>query len=206
MRSNKQVFNTTAGSEQPLMISSKGTPPMNLDHLRRDRWHGGQLLAFSALDGPTDFFDGLTARTAFNGPGIDIKIPGECRVYFGANDPGPSPSLVASDFFEFRGSDGIVRGVFVDAHHLLIAGSCAVGRRDETITISGKGGKTLVGSTPPRNWMQATSMPSWPGSVRSWRGSPVCSAAMTRQVYGRQNTQTCASASIVDSGQRILTY
>ena len=69
---------------------------MDLTLLQRDHWHGGQLLAFSGLDGKTDFFQGLTARTAFDAPAIDIKFPGACRLLF----PAPRRVLLAGDFFE----------------------------------------------------------------------------------------------------------
>lgn len=42
---------------------------MNTDKLERKDWKGGQLLAFSGLDGVTDFAQALTARTAFHASG-----------------------------------------------------------------------------------------------------------------------------------------
>ena len=119
---------------------------MDLNILRSNRWHGGQLLAFSALDGPTDFFDGLTGRTTIGRPGIEFKIPAECEIAFDINEPVFS-SLIAGDFFEFRGAHSVVCGAFVDAYHMLIQGSCAIGQLDEGIQIACLGDKTLVGST-----------------------------------------------------------
>ncbi len=55
---------------------------MQLNQLIRDQWHGGQLLAFSGLDGPTDFYKGITARTALDTPAIDIKLPGPGQIKF----------------------------------------------------------------------------------------------------------------------------
>ena len=54
--------------------------------LRRSEWHGGQLMTFSALDGVTDAGNALTARTAFEAPGLDIKLPARCHIRF------PSPA------------------------------------------------------------------------------------------------------------------
>jgi hypothetical protein len=87
---------------------------MKTDLLCRTEWAGGQLLAFSGLDGPTDFEHGLTARTATDGVGVDVKLPGLCRLQF----PTSGPFLVTGDLFEMDQ----VRGAFLDAHHLLIEG------------------------------------------------------------------------------------
>ena len=38
-------------------------------------WFGGQLLAFSALEGPTDFENGLVLRTAFGRAALDVVLP-----------------------------------------------------------------------------------------------------------------------------------
>lgn len=54
-------------------------------------------MAFSVLDGATDYGAALTARTAFEAPGIDITLPARCRVRFpGAPRAG---TIVAGDWF-----------------------------------------------------------------------------------------------------------
>ena len=50
---------------------------MNLAGDALNVWGGGQLLAFSGVDGATDYERGLTARTAFRGTGIEIKLPAD---------------------------------------------------------------------------------------------------------------------------------
>ena len=117
---------------------------MDIAGLRRTHWSGGQLLAFSGLDGPTDFAHGLTARTAFEAPGLDVKLPGECRVRFGESPTGDV--LVAGDFFDLRTDAGRVRGAFLDAHHLLIEGPCQVVEQDEAVVCHCGDGRTLIGS------------------------------------------------------------
>jgi len=107
-------------------------------------WGGGQLLAFSGIDGPTDFERGLTARTAFDGVGINVKLPGTCGLVF-AEDP-PGQVLLASDFFELETSVGRVRGAFLDAHHLLIEGPCEVTQCSQEIATVQRENRTLVGS------------------------------------------------------------
>ena len=118
---------------------------MDLNKLRHAGWTGGQLLAFSGLDGPTDYDNGLTARTAFESCGIDVKLPGNCKLRF----PGQTVDsvLVAGDFFEVQPKTGSgVRGAFLDAHHLLVEGPCEVLERDDTIACVSKGGRVLVGA------------------------------------------------------------
>ena len=95
---------------------------MDLKNLERYEWYGGQLLAFSGLDGPTDFYEGITARTSFGIPGLDFKFPAEGKVTF----PETQRSLISGDFFELQTVEGPVRGAFIDAWHLLIEGPCEV--------------------------------------------------------------------------------
>ena len=83
-------------------------------------WGGGQLMAFSGLDGPTDFDFGLTARTSFDATGLDIKLPDEARLVFSGERP--TQAILAGDFFDLQVSGQRTRGAFLDAHHLLIGG------------------------------------------------------------------------------------
>ena len=97
---------------------------MNTDHLKRRKWHGGKLLAYSGIDGRTDCENGLTARTSFERTGIDIKLPGECSLTF----PGiiAGDIMVSGDWFEFSTERGGIKGTFLDAYHLLVQGACDV--------------------------------------------------------------------------------
>jgi hypothetical protein len=107
-------------------------------------------MAFSGLDGPTDFDLGLTARTSFDVTGIDIKLPGECRLIF--SEQPPQDVTLAGDFFELRVDGQWVRGAFLDSYHLLIEGPCVVknpplppltkgGKNPPVLTPFGKGGQ-----------------------------------------------------------------
>ena len=111
-----------------------------LNELIRHTWHGGQLLAFSAFDGPTDYEHALTARTAFNTPGIDIKFPASCTIRF----PGfaASDNVVTGDYFQV----GKIRGVFLDTYHLLIEGPCEVMNCEPALTSVTNANRTLIGS------------------------------------------------------------
>lgn len=117
---------------------------MALDDLRRDAWKGGQLLAFSAMDGTTDYENALTARTAFCAPGIDIKLPAACSVRFPrtvGND-----NVVAGDWLRLGDGRMAVRGAFLDTHHLLIEGPCEVVDVDRAIAFVTRDNRTLIGS------------------------------------------------------------
>ena len=50
-------------------------------------WGGGQLLAFSGIDGKTDYYRGLVARTAFDRTGLDIKSPVTNELTFSFHQP-----------------------------------------------------------------------------------------------------------------------
>ena len=141
---------------------------MEITHDVLNVWGGGQLLAFSGIDGQTDFYHGLTARTSFDGLGVDVKLPGKCQLIFAPGfrsfcrsrlqrdfcrsrlqrDTGQLPPrlTLAGDFWAIETADGLVRGAFLDAYHLLIEGPCTVTRRGPEIAVRQQGGRTLVGS------------------------------------------------------------
>jgi hypothetical protein len=103
-------------------------------------WNSGKLIAFSGIDGSTDYSNGLTLRSSFAFYGIEIKLPGEGRIMFdvrtGEND------FLAGDCYSLGGGD--LKGVFLDAHHFLISGNCLVEVDDETISCSEKDGRYLI--------------------------------------------------------------
>lgn len=117
---------------------------MIFDDLRRDAWMGGQLLAFSALDGFTDFENALVARTAFDAPGIDVKLPAPCRIRFPLS--AGKDNVVAGDWFRLGDGRMAVQGAFLDTHHLLIAGPCEVVDVDPAIAFVTRDNRTLIGS------------------------------------------------------------
>ncbi len=110
-------------------------------------WGGGQLLAFSGIDGQTDFKNGLCLRTAFNEYVFQFKD--------GAYTPTP-PVIrytgsevekleLTGDFFRFYGVDGTVSsGVLTDSYHILLDGDFSVELQDK-YDIAGKDGKMLIG-------------------------------------------------------------
>jgi len=118
---------------------------MDTDHLEAfDVWGGGQLLAFSGVDGPTPFHDALVARTAMRGAGISVKLPGEAELWF--CDAVPTRCFVTSDVVDVEHDRGRTRAVLVDACHLLVEGPCEVQHCAPELNTVVRGGRTLVGS------------------------------------------------------------
>ena len=168
------------------------------DDLRRDAWHGGQLLAFSAIDGPTEFDHSLTARTAFDCPGIDVKLPAECRVRF----PGAPATnhFVAGDWFRLGDGADAVRGVFLDANHLLIEGVCNILGTAAEIKYLTRGNRTLIAPAARFDASKITAdidaatrdRARWLNSVRL----PSCKSDATRRTLVKtlsiMKTQVCS--------------
>jgi glycogen debranching enzyme len=106
-------------------------------------WKGGQLLAFSGIDGATDYSNGLTARISFENTGLDIKYPAECTIQFCSGKP--ENVTVTGDSFSFDTPTGKVKAVFADAYHLLVKGNCTIDNNSPEFTVKQKNGLTLFG-------------------------------------------------------------
>lgn len=141
---------------------------------------GGQLLAFSALDGTTDFKDALVARTAFGTPGIDVKFPAPCRIRFPPS--AGKDNVVAGDWFCLGES---VRGAFLDTHHLLIEGPCEVLDAAPAIASFKNANRTLIGSAAHIDAAKLNAdMASVLRDRGRWLGSlrvPACMSIATRR-------------------------
>ena len=88
-------------------------------------WGGGQLLAFSGIDGKTDFQNGLCLRTSMQGFAFELKnhapdSPDAKVIYSG---PKPERIELSGDFFRFYAGDQVSSGVIADASNLLVEGS-----------------------------------------------------------------------------------
>lgn len=102
-------------------------------------WGKGQLLAFSGLDGVTDFVNGLVLRTE-DTAAMQIKQPAEAgRIVFA---PGrPESCFLASDCFKINGTTGILP----DTHHILIEGTAELQELPDTFSVLRKRNRILLG-------------------------------------------------------------
>ena len=163
-------------------------------------WGGGQLLAFSGLDGPTDYEGGLCARTDFDGAGLRIVLPGACDIHI--SEAAPSACRIAGDWFHLQTPEGRTRGAFLDAHHLLIEGPARVRSCSREIAVHQDGPRTLVGAAEAfdpqmisadldtairarRRWLESIALPTGLGPHRR-RGLAKALSIMKTQVYEPQ--------------------
>ncbi len=170
---------------------------VDLEDLRRDTWHGGQLLAFSGIDGATDYDNALTARTAFGTPGLDIKIPGECLIRFPQNEH--TANTVTGDWFQIGEGEEKTRGVLLDTHHLIVEGPCQVVQSAPDIAVRTDGIRTLIGAAAHfdpgninadwetvqrerRRWLENLHIPSGLGTAQR-RTLIKCLSVLKTQVY-----------------------
>ncbi|MBQ6472722.1 MAG: hypothetical protein IJJ33_12120 [Victivallales bacterium] len=121
-------------------------------------WGGGQLLAFSGLDGQTDYQNGLCLRTAFDGYAFEVKSFSSSssapRIrYIGS---APEEIQLTGDLFRFLTAGKTSCGVIADAWNLLLSGEFEIDATDayETIRI---GNRTLfaVRGHLNREWLNA---------------------------------------------------
>lgn len=124
-------------------------------------WGGGQLLAFSGLDGPTDFEHGVVARTAKDGrAAVEVMLPEPAFLVF--DEAAPVETDITGDPLRVRTASGESRLAFADAHHLLVDGPCRVEGPDggpipEALRVEQSGGRTLVGTAGAfdPSWLEA---------------------------------------------------
>ena len=109
-------------------------------------WGGGQLLAFSGIDGKTDFNNGITLRTGYTGYEIQFQ-----NGPFSATPPAirfcqeVKDVELTGDFFRFHAADGSVSsGVLPDNYHVLLDGDFDIELQGK-YEVGGKDGKILIG-------------------------------------------------------------
>ena len=113
---------------------------MNINTL--NVWGPGQILAFSGLDGSTDFNNGLVLRTAFDWTGFDIKLPEKGGTIKINNFNKKTDNLtIAGDFFSF----GKTQGAFIDTWHLLLEGDIQV-KTGDSVTMLCANNRILIGA------------------------------------------------------------
>ena len=113
---------------------------MNADTL--NVWGPGQLLAFSGLDGATDYTNGMVLRTAFDWTGFDIKLPENGGAIKINNFNKKHDKLtIAGDFFQL----GETKGAFIDAWHILLEGDIQV-KTGDSVKMLCANNRILIGS------------------------------------------------------------
>ncbi|MBO4646778.1 MAG: flagellar biosynthesis protein FlgM [Lentisphaeria bacterium] len=86
-------------------------------------WDYGQLLAFSGLDGQTDFWNGLCLRTARGEYAFELKIQDpEQKAKIRYAGPAPERVELTGDFFRFHSGEKTASGVLADAWNLVLDG------------------------------------------------------------------------------------
>jgi glycogen debranching enzyme len=105
-------------------------------------WGPGQILAFSGLDGSTDFNNGLVLRTAFGWTGFEIKLPKNGGAIKIKNfDTNTNNLTIAGDFFRL----GKTQGAFIDAWHLLLEGDIQIEAGESVKTLCANN-RILIGA------------------------------------------------------------
>lgn len=164
-------------------------------------WGGGQLLAFSGLDGPTDYEQGIVARTAKDGrAAVEIMVPERAVLVF--DEAAPVETDITGDTLRVRTGRGESRLVLADAHHLLVDGPCEVegtggGPMPEALRVARSGARTLVGSGGAfdESWIEADVDALW-AKRRAW------SVAAAARVQGRAGGGSGAARRAADATLR----
>lgn len=110
-----------------------------------DIWGGGQLLAFSGIDGKTDFEKGIILRTAMQRYTFEFKD--QCKYdvdsFFSYCGTEPDRVELTGDFFIFHAGDKVSCGVIADSYNVLLDGDFSVEITSEYEMIS-RGTKTVL--------------------------------------------------------------
>jgi glycogen debranching enzyme len=101
-------------------------------------------VAFSAIDGPADFDAGIVARVAYEGCGLDVKLPAACSLEFDSLAPVPQSVRLSGDLLQLTTSRGPVRAALLDTHHLLIEGHCRASNVTDGLALLRRHNRLLV--------------------------------------------------------------
>lgn len=81
-------------------------------------WGPGQLMAFSGLDGDTDWSEPFVLHTGRENASLEVKLPGEALITL-TDAPPMTFRTVLGDCFEAETSRGLLKVAFAD-HHTLV--------------------------------------------------------------------------------------
>jgi glycogen debranching enzyme len=165
-------------------------------------WGRGQLLAFSAIDGPTALARDLIGRTMPDG--LDVVMPGRLSLRFPAP---PTAATFAGDWFTVETPAGAVRGVLLDHAHLLLEGGVRVEGADPALAVRAQAGRTLIGSAagfaPERVGEDLDAAlarrQAWMGRMLARLPAGLAAKPMTRKVLALMKTQVCSPEGAIPS-------
>lgn len=106
-------------------------------------WGHGQLLAFSGIDGPTSYDNGLCLRTLGPGTSFAVMLPGELRLTIDTRPP-IACDLAADHLDLVLVDDRRLRGAFIDHQRLLLEGPVNVEGADDRIHVRQEGKRTFI--------------------------------------------------------------
>ena len=119
-------------------------------------WSGGQLLAFSGLEGLTDFANGLVLRTGFyRKTSLEIMIPIKGSLVVDPNPP--EICRLGSDWVDLQWAEKSFRLVFVDSCNILFEGEASIDIGDGLVH-QRRGNRSLI-SVAGREKTELLSLP-----------------------------------------------
>ena len=142
---NRRTFVALAASAAAATIAENDIFASDIESLPLPNvWGFGQLLAFSAIDGDTDYAAGLVARTLDNPPGIEIVFPERAALSFGTQLIGDVQ--LCCDSFQITTDRGTIRAAFVDSFHILCDGPITLSELPPDLQTASKGSLLLIGT------------------------------------------------------------
>lgn len=193
--------NATLSDTAPAVLSADLLPAA------LGRWGHGQLIAFSALDGPTAIATDLIARTVSDaaGDGLDVVMPGTVRLRFAQRVVDAS---LSGDWFSLRLADGAtVRGALLDHRHLLIQGPVSLAGTAPELGIRLAGDRILIGAAAGFTAsLITTDLPAamrqraaWLERMLARLPAAVAQRPVAAKVLAMMKTQVCAPEGVFTS-------
>ena len=110
-----------------------------------DVWDYGQLLAFSGIDGKTDFWNGLCLRTAKDEYAFELKIQDpEQKAKIRYTGEKPERIVLTGDFFQFYANNKMAKGVLADAWNIILEGDFRLESTEEFYETERENGRILL--------------------------------------------------------------
>lgn len=131
---DQTLIEAVAMRKRNLEIEYFGVDLDNDNGKMKSRLFCGQIFAFSAMDGATDWLDGMVCR--INGRSLELQLP----VSGGALIFDEAPDGIYGDCL----TAGATRAAFADAHHIVIDGDFATSTIPSAYKIETRNNKTVI--------------------------------------------------------------